>query len=102
MSEIKVNEVLNNSLNWKFYVLAHEINDIEAFVGGYITINVGEMKINGKLNSVKSWARKERGTIIGIYKELNMTIASIQGETLFLPDKKHLIQEDFSITTKVE
>lgn len=98
---INVNTILNNSLNWKFYVLAHELDDIEAFVSKYITVKVGDTKINGKLNGVRTWAQKVQGQIVGIYKEINMTINIIDANILNLPDKKELITENISIVLDV-
>jgi hypothetical protein len=81
------------------------MQELDNYVSCGITIHVGDMKINGILNKVSTWKKKEKGEIVGIYRQIDVSITSMNSvsgnEVLQIPDKKFQIMEDFSITIGV-
>ena len=97
----KFSEVLNMNFNWKFCIPVHEMQELDNYVTCSIAVNVGNMKISGTLNKVSTWKKKEKGEIVGIYRQIDMVVQSITPndatQVLQFPDKKYQILEDFEI-----
>lgn len=100
MAEIRLAEVLNNKMQFNFYVPVEECPDIERFVKNYIRVKIGGVNYIGELKKVSTWTKKEKGEIIGIYKEIHLRIESISTEgatELRFPDSKDMFLDDFDI-----
>lgn len=100
MADLIINDVLHNGLTFKFYVPVEECPDIERFVDNYIRVTLsGTLEMIGCLKKVSSWSKKEKGEVVGIYKEITLLIECVtskEGEVR-LPDKKDLIMEEVNI-----
>jgi len=100
MGELHLTDVLNNGMVFKFYVPVEDCPGIESFVDNYVRVTLsGTLDCIGSLTKVTTWSKKEKGTVVAIYKEITLLIESIsskEGEVRF-PDKKDSFVEDFTI-----
>ena len=100
MGEHFLNEVIHNGMVLKFYIDVNECQDIENFVDNYIRVTISNtMECIGVLKKVSTWSKKEKGEVVGIYKEITLMIENIgckEGVVRF-PDRKDVFLEDFVV-----
>jgi len=94
------NDVLNNGMVFKFLVTAEECPGISQHVDNYIKVIISNtIELIGCLTRVSSWAKKEKGVVVAVYKEITLLVDNIsckEGEVKF-PDKKDPFVEDLDI-----
>jgi hypothetical protein len=81
-------------------VPVEDCQDIERFVKSYVRVKLGGcLEMIGDLIKVNTWTQKEKGEIVGIYKEIHFLVESVsctEGELRF-PDKKCPFMDEFEI-----
>lgn len=94
-------EVIANGMHFSFFVPVEECQDIERFVDEYIKVNLDEsVTITGKLLRVSTWKKKEKGEVIGIYKQINLQVEAIDTTSdmhFSFPDKKEIFEDTIRI-----